>query len=188
MTLFSASINALNLKPNIQNSFYQTRSSSLIVKAQTFQAPSDESTAQATSQHCKIGPTLNKPIPPPVPEHLIKAFESNSHPEETQAELGTGIFFTEDWRKAWFSYGSPIEDPSLIDPVTGEAEYEISEIDGQLPDDLVGVLYRNGPGKFGLNGERVVHVLDADGLILKIHFMEPDSEGKRKVMFRYVVT
>ncbi len=66
----------------------------------------------------------------------------------------------EDWRKAWFTYGqcdrsitkSEYEqiksvDGFIVDPFTGEAEYEIEDIDGAVPDDLVGILYRNGePG------------------------------------------
>ena len=38
----------------------------------------------------------------------------------------------------------------IVDPFTGEGEYDIedSDIDGKgVPDDLVGVLYRTGPGE-----------------------------------------
>ena len=66
----------------------------------------------------------------------------------------------EDCRKAWFTYGqcdrsitkSEYEQIKsvggfIVDPFTGEAEYEVEDIDGAVPDDLVGVLYRNGePG------------------------------------------
>jgi carotenoid cleavage dioxygenase-like enzyme len=71
-----------------------------------------------------------------------------------------------DWRKAWYTYGQcdisttpekdipQTEDESsnegngkqswVVNPFTGEANYEITEVDGSLPEDLVGVLYRNG--------------------------------------------
>ena len=84
-----------------------------------------------------------------------------------------------DWRKAWFTY----EDDGVIDPKTGFATYDIDEIDGEMPDDLVGTLYRNGPGKFGVNDERVAHVLDSDGLVIQIS-MPPPKNGKRKIKFR----
>ena len=91
---------------------------------------------------------------------LQDAFLSGSHPRKSDPELGRGTFIMEDWRKAWFTYGqcdrsitkSEYEqiksvDGFIVDPFTGEAEYEIEDIDGAVPDDLVGILYRNGePG------------------------------------------
>lgn len=149
-------------------------------------------TTEALPLHWNIAPTLMSPESPPLPPTLLDALQTQTHPVESQDELGNGVFITEDWRKAWYSYESPPEEPdlNLICPDTGEAEYEITEIDGELPDALEGVMYRNGPGKFGLNGERVAHVLDADGLILRVHFMKKGSkpDGKRKVMFRCVLS
>lgn len=107
-----------------------------------------------------------------------------------------------DWRKAWYTYGqcdrslTPDEYAAtkagggfVVDPLTGEADYEIEDIDGDLPDDLVGVLYRNGPGKFGVDGERVAHILDADGMVLRMEFRPPE-EGSARVKFtsRFVET
>ena len=143
-----------------------------------------KTTTKPLPLHWEVGPTLDNPNPTPLPSKLLNALETNTHPEESQSELGLGVFITEDWRKAWYTYQSPPEDPDLICERTGEAEYEITEIDGELPKDLVGVLYRNGPGKFGVNGERVLHILDADGLIMKVDFVESGPDGKRKVMFR----
>lgn len=91
---------------------------------------------------------------------LQDAFLSGSHPRKSDPELGRGTFIMEDWRKAWFTYGqcdrsitkSDYEQIKsvggfIVDPFTGEAEYEVEDIDGAVPDDLVGVLYRNGePG------------------------------------------
>eukprot|EP00966_Prymnesium_polylepis_P091471 2117166-Prymnesium_polylepis.1 len=46
----------------------------------------------------------------------------------------------------------------------GEHEYEISEIEGAIPSDLRGSVFRNGPGNFERGGRRFEHVLDGDGL------------------------
>jgi len=120
----------------------------------------------------------------PLTPKLRKALETETHPQETQDELGRGVAILADWREAWFTYQSPPENPDLIDSETGYAEYEC-EVDGTLPNNLVGVLYKNGPGKFGVNGERVQHVLDADGLVYKMTFPSAtDPETKRKVIFK----
>ena len=87
---------------------------------------------------------------------LADAYQSGSHPRLSRDELGTGAFIMDDWRKAWYTYGrcdktmttsSGGEDPSggsVVDQSTGMAEYEIDDVDGTIPDDLVGVLYRIG--------------------------------------------
>ena len=134
-----------------------------------------------TRKYWEIAPTLMRPNASPLTPKLLTAMTDNTHPSETQEELGEGIFITEDWRKAWFTY----ELEGVIDPETGYAEYEIDEIDGEVPIDLVGIVYRNGPGKFGVKDERVAHVLDADGLIIQISIPPVSSDDeKRKVMFK----
>jgi len=135
----------------------------------------------------EVGPTYNSPYSRPLTPSLKQALEHKEHPRgETQDSLGRGTFITRDWRRAWYTFESPPDNPSLINQKTGYAEYEIDEIDGRVPSDLVGVLYRNGPGKFGVNGERVHHVLDADGLIIQISFppQEQPCNVKRKFTFR----
>ena len=104
---------------------------------------------------------------------------------------------TLDWRKAYDTYASPPETPNLIDPYTGFAKYEMVHNNdddndaatvGVVPNDLVGTLYRNQPGKFGVNGERVQHVLDGDALVYKISFPSPSSSlvggGTRNITFQ----
>ncbi|KAL3923601.1 MAG: hypothetical protein SGILL_001562, partial [Bacillariaceae sp.] len=134
----------------------------------------------------EIGPTLKaRPTATPLTPELQKAMETNIHPIETQEELGRGVFVTADWRKAWSNYESPPDDPTLIDPLTGFAEYEIDEIEGVVPDDLVGTLYRNGPGLFGRGEERVQHVLDADALVYSIDFPASAVNGDNKRAFTF---
>lgn len=136
----------------------------------------------------EIGPTSQNPKPRPLTEKLRQAVLSNQHPQETPEELGRGTYITADWRRAWYTYGSlPPNMKGIINPETGEASYDIDEIEGTIPNDLQGVLYRNGAGKLGVNGERVQHVLDADGLVFQIYFHPPDADAskkKRKVTFR----
>lgn len=138
-------------------------------------------------KYWEVGPTMNRPKASPLTPELLDALQRNTHPIETQDDLGNGIFVTRDWRRAWHTYQSPPDHPNLIDPVTGKAEYDIDDIDGVVPDDLVGVLYRNGPGKFGVDNERVQHVLDADGLIIQISFpkkSKDNNNGERTIKFR----
>ena len=45
--------------------------------------------------------------------------------------------------------------------------YEINDIEGAIPEDLTGTIWRNGPGNFERGGERYKHVLDGDGLIAR---------------------
>jgi hypothetical protein len=138
----------------------------------------------------KISPSLFYPEPRPLTPALRKAVQENTHPEETQSELGRGLSILSDWRENWYTYESPFDDPDLIDAETGYAEYKC-EVEGTVPHDLVGTLYRNGPGKFGVGGERVVHVLDADALVYKIDIPPvDDSSRERNITFlsRFVLT
>ena len=41
--------------------------------------------------------------------------------------------------------------------------FEPLEVEGQLPKELRGTLYRNGPGQFGQFGKRYSHPFEADG-------------------------
>mmetsp|Transcript_31045 Transcript_31045/g.65693 ORF Transcript_31045/g.65693 Transcript_31045/m.65693 type:complete len:716 (-) Transcript_31045:888-3035(-) len=164
----------------------------------------------ADDVHAVIGSTHINPQPRNLNDipALKDAFLRGVHPEESQEDLGRGVFVMSDWRKAWYTYGQcdrsmtedeyeriKREDGFIVDPLTGEAEYDIDDIDGVLPDDLVGVLYRNGAGKFGVNGQRVQHVLDADGLVLRIEFQPPEevetsssSSSRVKFTSRFVET
>jgi len=130
----------------------------------------------------------------PLTPALERAMETNAHPQESQDELGRGISITADWRDNWKTYESPVDAPQLIRHESdGFACYELEDIEGQVPHDLVGVLYRNGPGKMGVGGERVQHTLDADALIYKIEFPKATNNNdneERTIRFtsRFVET
>ena len=67
-----------------------------------------------------------------------------------------------------------------------EFDYEISEIEGSIPDGLKGsTLFRNGPGRFERGQQRVAHYLDGDGYLAKIAIA---LDGKAYFSSRFVKT
>ena len=48
----------------------------------------------------------------------------------------------------------------LYRDLSREHGFEPLKVEGRLPDDLAGTLYRNGPGAFGAFGRRYHHLLD----------------------------
>ena len=176
-----------------QDSFFE-RGAILVNDAPKSSSPNNNNNNNNNidKEYWKIAPSTFYPLPRPLTPDLEKAMHEQSHPTETQDELGRGVSILKDWRENWHTYESPPDHPDLIDPRTGYAEYECDLIEGTVPDDLVGTLYRNGPGKFGVNDERVQHVLDADALVYKIDFpsTEEGDDGPRKISFlsRFVMT
>ena len=53
-----------------------------------------------------------------------------------------------------------------------EYSYKIKDIEGQIPLDLQGTLFRNGPGLFEIGGQPIGHVFDADGMICTFNFQK----------------
>jgi carotenoid cleavage dioxygenase-like enzyme len=49
---------------------------------------------------------------------------------------------------------------------------EAAEIEGKIPRELRGSLYRNGPGLFDRSGLRKPHLLDGDGLVQRLSFAD----------------
>jgi all-trans-8'-apo-beta-carotenal 15,15'-oxygenase len=77
----------------------------------------------------------------------------------------------QDWQKGYRS-------------LPQEHDYWIDEIEGQIPLELNGTLFRNGPGLLDINGQRIHHPFDGDGLICAITF----SQGRARFRNRYVRT
>ena len=65
-----------------------------------------------------------------------------------------------------------------------EYTYEIDEIEGIIPNALQGTLFRNGPGLFAVNGQKIGHSFDGDGLVCAITF----HQGRAYFRNRYVRT
>jgi all-trans-8'-apo-beta-carotenal 15,15'-oxygenase len=77
----------------------------------------------------------------------------------------------QDWRKGYQS-------------LTQEYDYWIDQIEGEIPVELSGTLFRNGPGLLDINGQHVHHPFDGDGMINAFTF----SDGKAHYRNRFVRT
>lgn len=65
-----------------------------------------------------------------------------------------------------------------------EYSYWIDEIEGTIPPELQGTLFRNGPGSLEVNSQKIGHPFDGDGMICAITF----KEGQAHFQNRYVRT
>lgn len=65
-----------------------------------------------------------------------------------------------------------------------EYDYWIEDIEGEIPPDLEGTFYRNGPGLLDINGQVLRHPFDGDGMISAIRF----SNGRAHYRNRFVRT
>ncbi|QIR39314.1 carotenoid oxygenase family protein [Tolypothrix sp. PCC 7910] len=52
-----------------------------------------------------------------------------------------------------------------------EFDYWIDDIEGAIPPQLQGTLFRNGPGLLDVNGQQIHHPFDGDGMISRISFV-----------------
>ncbi|MDJ0592908.1 MAG: carotenoid oxygenase family protein [Pleurocapsa sp. MO_226.B13] len=67
-------------------------------------------------------------------------------------------FDVKDWQKGYQSQPH-------------EYQYRIDQIEGEIPGELQGTLYRNGPGLLDVNGFLLKHPFDGDGMISAISFI-----------------
>jgi all-trans-8'-apo-beta-carotenal 15,15'-oxygenase len=77
------------------------------------------------------------------------------------------------------SWAKAVAKPASEFPLT-----QLSTISGQIPENLKGSLYRNGPARLERGEFHVGHWFDGDGAILAVHF----AEGKARATYRYVQT
>ncbi len=68
--------------------------------------------------------------------------------------------------------------------VKQEYDYWIDDVEGEIPADLNGTLFRNGPGLLDINGQRIHHPFDGDGMIARIAF----KDGRAHFSNRFVRT
>ncbi len=80
-------------------------------------------------------------------------------------------FSLDDWQKGYES-------------LQEEHDYWIDEIEGQIPADLHGTLFRNGPGLLDIGGQPIHHPFDGDGMICAIAF----NDGRAHFRNRFVRT
>ncbi len=77
----------------------------------------------------------------------------------------------EDWQKGYESQPK-------------EYDYWIEDIEGEIPVDLQGTFFRNGPGLLDINGQKIAHPFDGDGMINAIAI----KNGRARYQNRYVKT
>lgn len=65
-----------------------------------------------------------------------------------------------------------------------EYDYWVDDIEGEIPDDLQGTLFRNGPGLLEIHGFPIRHPFDGDGMISAVSF----KDGKVHFRNRFVRT
>ncbi len=70
------------------------------------------------------------------------------------------------------------------DSQPNEYEYEITEIEGEIPPELSGTLFRNGPGLLDIAGTAIHHPFDGDGMISAFSF----KDGRAYYRNRFVKT
>ena len=70
------------------------------------------------------------------------------------------------------------------DSQPNEYAYWIDDIDGEIPLELRGTLFRNGPGLLEIHGTPVQHPFDGDGMICAIAF----DQGRAYFQNRFVRT
>lgn len=77
----------------------------------------------------------------------------------------------EEWRKGYLSQPN-------------EYDYEITKIEGNIPPELTGTLFRNGPGLLDIAGTPIHHPFDGDGMVCAFYF----NNGKAHFRNRFVRT
>ncbi|MGG6237761.1 carotenoid oxygenase family protein [Nodosilinea sp. AN01ver1] len=93
-------------------------------------------------------------------------------PTMTAAEAGSDAAFSvEDWSSGYRSQPN-------------EYSYWVTDIEGQIPADLEGTLFRNGPGLLDVHGYSVKHPFDGDGMISSLAI----RDGKAFFRNRFVRT
>jgi all-trans-8'-apo-beta-carotenal 15,15'-oxygenase len=53
----------------------------------------------------------------------------------------------------------------VADPLLDELDYQVDQIDGALPNELTGTLYRIGPGKHQVGNTMLHNIFDGDGMV-----------------------
>jgi all-trans-8'-apo-beta-carotenal 15,15'-oxygenase len=91
--------------------------------------------------------------------------------ENQQNQILPKSYTLEDWQKGYESLNQ-------------EYDYWIDDIEGKIPPELQGTLFRNGPGLLDIKGERFHHPFDGDGMISRITF----TNGRAHFRNRFVET
>lgn len=87
------------------------------------------------------------------------------------ASLGTNEYSHADWRQA-------------VEQLTPHTEFAYAcRVEGTIPPELDGTLFRNGPGKYERGGVAYSNYLDGDGLVLSIDFDPTSNKAFARARF-----
>ncbi len=70
----------------------------------------------------------------------------------------------------------------LFQDIGVEHSFQPLRVEGNIPKEINGVLYQNGPGAFSSQGQPYGHVFDGDGLIRAIRIQGGKAEGAAKLV------
>ena len=105
-------------------------------------------------------------------EQALTNFSMQNAPVQSHpASMPTPSYNMDDWRRGYRS-------------LKQEYRYWIDDIEGEIPPELNGTLFRNGPGLLDVHGQPVHHPFDGDGMICAIAF----KDGQAYFQNRYVQT
>lgn len=71
---------------------------------------------------------------------------------------------------------------AIAEPAKEFESDSLELLEGAIPKDLNGTLYRNGPAALSHGEEKMSHWFDGDGAILAVKF----NEGKASAKYKYV--
>jgi all-trans-8'-apo-beta-carotenal 15,15'-oxygenase len=72
----------------------------------------------------------------------------------------------------------------IFDTLPDEHDYAVDEIEGRIPEGLVGTLYRNGPAKNEVGGKPYAHLFDGDAMLSQLTI----ADGGVRYRNKYVQT
>lgn len=90
---------------------------------------------------------------------------------QTPSTTSEASYTRADWQQGYLSQPN-------------EYDYWIDEIEGEIPAELEGTLFRNGPGLLDVGGQPIHHPFDGDGMVCAIAF----SGGRAHFRNRFVRT
>lgn len=92
-------------------------------------------------------------------------------PAQKPSSVQARAYDSKDWQRGY-------------DSQPQEFDYWIEDIEGEIPRELQGTLFRNGPGILEIGGQQLQHPFDGDGMINAIAF----SQGRAHFRSRFVQT
>ena len=70
----------------------------------------------------------------------------------------------------------------LFQDIGVEHGFQPLHVEGDIPEEINGVLYQNGPGVFSSQGQPYAHIFDGDGLVRAIKIQGGKAEGAAKLV------